>query len=128
MFVYLIKMELGTQLERVRDQSPGNSIAEVIGVVYLGQVGDWHTHGKRWKGDVLYPFILRRLNDDAGGPVAGCEALGRKAYAEPPVRLADDVSVEKIAGTKLVDRVSTDDFGIAQRYQLRAADKQCVEA
>src|ERR1700722_15763845 len=110
MFVYLIEMELSTQLERMSAQGPGYSIAEVIGVVHLGQVSDWHTHDKSWKGNVFHAFILWRLNDDAGRPLAGGKALGRKAHTETAVWLADNVSVEKIAGMKFIDSVSADDF------------------
>src|ERR1700749_475347 len=98
MVVDLVSVKLAAELERMRAQSPRNSVTQEISVVYLRQVCDGYTHHESWKRDVFHAFKLRRLDENARRPRAGCEALGRKAHAHASVRLADDVSVEEIAG------------------------------
>src|ERR1700722_3286185 len=128
MIVDLIGVKLAAELKRVRIDSSRAPLAEVIGIVHLGQVGDRHTHDKGRKRDVFHAFILGRLNDNAGGTLAGSKALGRKTHPETPVWLTDDVSVEQIANMKLINRTGANHFRTAERQELRAADKQCVEA
>ena len=105
----------------------GEAIAEVEGVVDLGFVGDGYAHDEGGEGDVLDTFELRGLDEDASVIRAG-EALRGQADAETAFRLADDVGVAKVAEVKLVDGVCADDLGVSKGKELRAADKEGVEA
>src|SRR5258708_2194245 len=117
MVVDLVDVKLAAELERVRAHGPRETIAHVVGVVYLGQVGDRYTHHERRKCDVCDAFKLRRLDEDARCPRTCCEALERKAHAQASVRLTDDVSVTKIAGMKFIDGMGANHFCVAQREE-----------
>jgi hypothetical protein len=126
MLVDLIDVKLRADLERVRANGAGEAIAQVEGVVDLGDVGDGNAHDEGGEGDVLHALKLRRLHVDAVR--AGGEALRGQADAETAARLADDVGVAQIAEVEFVDGVCADDFGVAQREELRAAEIQRIEA
>ena len=84
MLIDLVDMELSAELQRVRAKYTGESIAQVISVVDLRQIGDRNTHDEGGKGDVFHAFKLRRLHVDPGHPPPEAKPCDARLTPSPP--------------------------------------------
>ena len=97
-------------------------------VAGLLDAGDRHAHRKCIEDEVLDAVELRREDDDARSSRAGHETLLRDLHVRAAVGHADVVVVVREAGVKVVDGVQPERLRTAERPQLRAAERQRVEA
>ena len=125
---HLLELILPAELHSVPAPHPRNAVRQMERIARLIDACNRHAHRERVEHEILDTFELWRQHDDARRAGTGDESLRREAHALAAVRHAHVVCVVREAGVEGVHRVRSECSRASKRPELRAADRERIEA